>query len=490
MKNNVGYLEDVKKQRALLAAVMVAGITTMLNNTTVTIALPSFIEIFHTNIRMVQWVVVGYMLALGMVMPLASYFGERYSYRKLFITGLGAMGLCSLACAGAQGLYSLIVFRMLQGAAAGVIVPCTMSLLYRHIPKEKQAHYLGITVMTHSLGIAVGPSIAGMLLQFLSWHFLFLVNVPLIILAVYLSWHSLPVEPGRKTKSLDFIGILMVTVGTGLVLIGFTNVEVWGATNIKFISCCVTGFLLILLFIIRETKSEEPLLNFTVLKYRPFVIALLINCTMSMTISITGILVAVYIQTIRGYSPMEAGLILLLPSVVLVIGNMVSDRLFGKISSRMLVFVGLLIATLGNYSMSLAGLNTGVVAIVFFMCLRYFGMGMVKMPLTDYGLGNVPSYLSGHASSMFNWGRQIVTVMATNILTVILSIDISRYYARAGFRGEIVEGTESYAIAAIQAVQDNFFYLAVIIFGSALLALLMDKNPSMIQKLKPKAVEN
>lgn len=477
---NASYLHDIKKQQALLAALVMAGITTMLNSTTVSIALPSFMTIFNTNIRMVQWIMLGYMLPLGMAMPLASYFGERYSYRKLFLMALATMGICSLACASAQGLYTLVFFRILKGAVAGVIIPSTMTLLYQHIPKEKQAHYLGIIVMTHSLGIAIGPSLAGILLEFASWQILFLFNIPLIALSFYLSWHCLPAGVGHKREPFDFSGILMVSVGTGLTLIGFTNVEIWGAISVKFISCIIIGITLIVLFIIRESQSKLPILNFAVLKYRPFTIALLINCSMAMTISITGILVAVYVQTILGYSPMQAGLMLVLPSILMIFGNMISDHLFGRISSRFLVFTGLIIATIGNYAMSQAGLSTGLITIIIFMSLRYLGMGMVKMPLTDYGLGSVPSYLSGHASSMFNWGKQMASVISTNILTVILSINIARYYAEAGFKGEIIEGTNSYSIAAIQAVSDDFLYLAVFMLFSALLSLLMSKKDQTI----------
>jgi len=469
---NTGYLQDLKKQQALLAAVVVSGITTMLNNTTVSVALPSFMKIFDTDIRIVQWIVVGYMLSLGMAMPLAGYFGDRYSYRKLFITALAAMGTCSLACAFAWDLYSLIFFRIIKGAVSGMIIPCTLTLLYKHIPKEKQPHYLGISVMCHSFGLAIGPSIAGLLLEFVSWHFLFLVNVPLVTLALYLGWLSLPAGDEHNREPVDFTGIFLVSAGTGLVLIGFTNLEVWSAASPKFISCLASGIFLILLFIIRETRSNQPLLNFEVLKYRPFAIALLINCVIAMTLGINGILVAVLVQNILGYSPMVSGLILILPSFAMVVGNMVSDNLFSKVSSRSLVLSGLIIAASGNYAMSRTGLSTGLVAITIFMCIRLLGMGMVKMPLANYGLGSVPGSLSGHASSMFNWGQQIVTVISINILTVILSINTARYYTEAGFSGEIVEGTASYAVAAIQAVNDDFLYLTVFLVCSALLSFL------------------
>ena len=102
-----------------------------------------------------------------------------------------------------------------------------------------------------------------------------------------------------------------MAVGTGLVLIGFTNMEIWGVESAKFLTCIAIGFILILFFIFRESRSTNPLLNFTVLRYQPFAIAFLINCVIAMSLGITGILVAVYVQTILGYSPMEAGLILL-----------------------------------------------------------------------------------------------------------------------------------------------------------------------------------
>jgi hypothetical protein len=141
-----------------------------------------------------------------------------------------------------------------------------------------------------------------------------------------------------------------------------------------------------------------------------------------------------------------------------------------------MVFGGLVIASLGNFGMSKVGLSTSVLTIIIFMSIRYLGLGMVKMPLTDYGLGSVPNYLSGHASSLFNWGKQIASVITTNVLTVLLSINTSRYFTEAGFTGKIEEGTTAYAISAVQAVNDDFLYLAIFLAGSALLSLLMENT--------------
>ena len=161
---------DEKRRKMFLLAVLLTNITAMLNTTTVTISLPSYMRIFQVDINTVQWVSVGYLLPLGMAMPLSEYLCERYSYRKVFLSGVAAIGLCSMGCACAFDFSMLVFFRFLKGIAAGLVIPCTMAMIYRYIPKEMQASYLGTAVLYQSVGVAIGPSLAGLLLQVSSWH--------------------------------------------------------------------------------------------------------------------------------------------------------------------------------------------------------------------------------------------------------------------------------------------------------------------------------
>lgn len=133
--------------------------------------------IFGVDINAVQWVSVGYLLPLGMVMPLSEYLCERYSYRRVFLLSVAAMGICSLCCACSVTFFMLVFFRFLKGIAGGLVIPCTMAMLYRYIPKQLQANYLGNAVLFQSIGVAIGPTLAGILLQISSWHMLFLVNL-------------------------------------------------------------------------------------------------------------------------------------------------------------------------------------------------------------------------------------------------------------------------------------------------------------------------
>lgn len=468
MENHI--ITDARQQRLLVTAILLAGITTMLNSTTVTIALPSYMTIFQVDIRTVQWVVVGYMLPLGMMMPLSGYLGGRYSYRKLFLVASAAMGLCSIGCAMASSFYLLVAFRFFKGMFAGLMVPCTMTLLYQYIPKDLQPRYLGLSVLFQSVGVAIGPTLAGFLLAVSTWHILFLLNVPLIMLVVYLAAKSIPDVHQEHHEKVDIFGIAQVSLGTGIIMIGFTNVEIWGWLSVSFLGCLVGGLILVSWFIIRQFHTRHPLLNFSVLKYPAFTIAVMIQCTLAMTLGITAILAQTYFQTLRGFSSITAGLLMLIPSLVMIFANNLANHLYGKIPTKSLVLGGLFLATVGNLGMSLVNLSTSVILLQLFFSLRYLGLGVLQMPLTNYGFGAVPTYLTGHASSMYNWTKQVAQVISTNILTVVLSFNISRYYTMAGNTGIPIEGSTGYIDAAMKAINMDYAIMTIFMVLSMLCA--------------------
>ena len=147
METTKRVLVDEAHSRLFLLAILLSGVVTMLNTSTVTISLPTYMNVFHVDINTVQWVVIGYMLPLGMVMPLSEYLCERFSYRKVFLTAMGALGICSLGCALSFNFLMLVIFRFLKGICGGIIIPCTMAMIYRYAPRGKQAEFLGTSML-------------------------------------------------------------------------------------------------------------------------------------------------------------------------------------------------------------------------------------------------------------------------------------------------------------------------------------------------------
>jgi len=454
-------IQSGPKRKQLLIAIVLANIMINMNNNSVSLALPTYMEMFSVDVNLVQWVVVGYMLPLCMMMPVAGYLCERYSYRTVFLIGMAGLILCSIGCAFSVTFMMLVTFRFLKGVSAGIVVPSTMALLYRYLPRHAQAASLGTVALAQSIGGAIGPTLAGFVLQISTWRILFLINVPLAIISLFLFHKNIPTEIGQKEEKFDFLGIVQIAAGTGMILIAFTNGASWGWNSLLFTGLIVTGLLLVILFIIRQFRAPKPLLNFAVLQYREFTLTLLIQCALAMTLGITALLAQLYLQTVRQWTPAETGLFLLLPSIAMILGNSVTVKLHQYGLAKWLICGGILAALLGNLGLSTLTLETGVVLLLVSFCLRYFGLGMVSMPLTNYGLGSVPQHMSGHASSMYNWAKQLIQVVSTNILTVLLSVNLTRYYLAAGNTGIPQEGTPAYNLAATEAVNTDFFYMVI-----------------------------
>lgn len=470
-------IEEEKKQQRFIMALAVTSIVTMMNNTTVSVSLPSFMEIFAIDVRAAQWVIVGYMLPLGMCMPLSGYLGARYGYRKVYLLMLIFMGIASLGCAVAQSFYILVAFRFLKGVFAGIIIPFTISMIYYYIPKYKQVKYLGISNMTNAFGVTIGPSMAGFILQYGSWHALFLFNIPLIVLAFWLSYRALPKSAGNKaTKRTDILGIGQICFGTGLVLLAFTNLEIWGVNAAKFWLMIVIGLALVAVFIYRQGRIANPLLNFAVLKYRSFAVTVIVSAFMATVLGINGILNNIFMQSLLRLSPFQAGIAMLIPSIVLILGTEATEILIKRLSSKTLVVAGVVLVSMGNLLMSNCKMETSIVTVVIFLSVRYFGLGLEQTPLSDYGMKMIPQEMAGHASSMLSWCKQIATIVSTDVLTIAMSINTTRYYKTLGGGAMIDKNTTVYQEALLKAVNMDYFYLACMAMAAMIAAVIMMKS--------------
>lgn len=453
---------DSTHSRVFLLAILLSGVITMLNTSTVTISLPTYMSVFQVDINTVQWVVIGYMLPLGMVMPVSEYLCERFSYRKVFLTAMAGLGLCSLGCALSMNFFMLVAFRFLKGICGGIIIPSSMAMIYRYVPRNKQAEYLGTSMLFQSFGTALGPTIAGLLLQVSSWHVLFLINVPFVLIVLWAARKSVPAEAvNEEVDRIDFLGCGQVSLGSGLVMLAFSMGDTWGWTSLTFWGCVIVGIVLVILFIVRQFHTRHPLLNFAVLKYRAFSFAMLLQCVIALTLGINAILSQFYFQTGLGLSPATTGLLLLLPSMMMLVGNATTNFLHRKGFMRSLITAGIIFALVGNLGLCNLSLESNLAFVMCCFGMRFFGISLAQMPLTNYGLSAVPRELSGHASSMFNWGRQLVQTVSTNILTVLLSMNLTRHYLEAGHTGVPVEGTMDYRVAAVEAVNTDYVYIAV-----------------------------
>lgn len=244
-----------------------------------------------------------------------------------------------------------------------------------------------------------------------------------------------------------------MAVGTILVLIGFSCVTDWGWVSTEFLICLAAGISFIVVFIWMEQKSRDPVLNFMVLTYQPFAVAVMITLAVNITFTITPLLMAIYLQTLQGYSAFEAGIIMIIPAFTMLVATGFARKLIKFLSNRYLILLGLALAVLGNYAMHNTEIDSPLYLIIPMLSLRYFGLGMLNMPLSDYGMKVLPAELSGHGSSMLGWCKQIAMVVWLNIMTAVLTISTNFYLGR---------GMQE-AQASMCGVNTVFFVLACVL---------------------------
>ena len=269
-------------QQLLIAAIVLGGFLSLYNSVAMNVAIPTFVKVFDTDLGMVQWIMISYTLMMGVLSPTAGYFADKFSCRNLFafsMLGFAAVALLSGFC---TGIYQMIIIRLIQGALAAFIVPCSMMIIYQFIPYKQRSVFLTLQSVAMSTGPAVGPVISGVLLTYISWHWVFWINVPIALFTAYAVYKAVPYELTASEETLDYLGFAYVIVGTVLFLLSFNQISSWGLTSPAVWAMMLGGLILIGLFVRRCLASSHPVLNFQVLKEKSFSIALLINSGLSM----------------------------------------------------------------------------------------------------------------------------------------------------------------------------------------------------------------
>lgn len=407
--------------------IMISAFLALYNMAAINVAIPTFLRVFHASVSAVQWIGIGYLLVMGVVSPLAAYFTRLFTLRRYFMVSMMVFVLFAFASGFAPTVYVLIVVRATQGFAGVALIPSTMIAIYKYIPRHRQAFYLTIQNMCLSLGPAIGPVIAGVILTVSSWHFIFWLNVPLGLLAVYFAAIGFPKEEPQSDIKVDAPSFLFVALGCFPILLSFTMAVNWGFLSLRIMAMLVVGTIFVVAFVRRQLKLETPVLDFRVLRYRDYTIALIGNALCSMGLAIGPFILTVYYQMVKGYSPLAYGFILLVPAIFSIGGAPVAQVLYQRWPSRHIITIGWVSMVVGSIVLGFIDETTGLVWSVAFMSLRFLGIGMLGMPLTDHGMRELPREESDYGSALLNWSKLMSTAFTLSFFTLIYE-SIYNYY--------------------------------------------------------------
>ena len=462
------------QERMLVFAAIVAIFLSVLNSTNINIALPSLIEYYHTDMATVQWIVVGYMMATGLILPTIGYFMDKYSGRRLMLFGLILLAVASILCAVTPTIELMIGCRILQGIAGGIIMPVPSALVYQFVPRERQLMTISVVSMVTSVGVALGPSVSGVLIHYWGWRAIFLINLPLIFLDILLVLKFVPHYTIPSDSKLDILGLCCVSVGTVGLLLGFSRGNGAGWTSPVTIGMLVGSVALLVFFVWHELHIHIPLLNFTVFRHLGFTFGFMQNSVAAIATCLAPIYMSLFLQDVLGMDSMQAGLSMFLPSILMAVMAPIAAKGAEKFSSRIVIFCGMILLLYATWEISHFALSTTILMFTVWLSLRYIGLGMITPMVNNFAMSSVPVQLVSHASAMIAWTRQMISTISVNLFSLLYSNHILLYTAQ-GLASQM-DAAEQARFIECTAINDvNFYSLLILLVSAPMIYFMRDR---------------
>lgn len=462
------------RELLLIISLLIGSFLSTLNLTNINIALPTLMSHFNTDMATVQWVVVGFMLTNGLIMPAIGYFTDRFGGRNLFACGLLTLAVSSVLCAIAPTIEVLIAARLLQGISGGIIMPVPFTLVYQFVSRERQLMTTSIVSVAIALGTALGPTVAGLFIDKFGWPSLFLFNIPFALLDFLLVLKFVPNHAFNTNKKLDIVSLIAAAIATIAILFGFNQGSKLGWTSLTTILLLVFGAIFLGYFIVRQLKVQDPMLNFNVFRYKGFRYTFLFNAVANIALCLTPMFMAIFLQSVTGLNALEAGLAMLIPALFMGIMSPISAKCTKLLSKQLLILLGMLIFLLATWQLSLFTVTTTVLTFNIWLSVRYIGIGLMNPLLTDFSMASVPPALSGHASAMMNWTRQLLTTITVSMFSLLYNSRLLQY-AKEGI-GTGLDSVAQQQLIQANAISDiNFYTMIIILISLPMVYLLKDK---------------
>ncbi len=416
----------------ILAAMLFGMFIAILNQTLLNVALPKINTEFNISASTGQWLMTGFMLVNGILIPISAFLFNKYSYRKLFIIGLALFTLGSLVCAISFNFPIMMSGRVLQAIGAGILMPLGSNVIVTIFPPEKRGVAMGTMGIAMILAPAIGPTLSGYIVQNYDWNVMFygMFFIGIIAIVIGLFWFKL--YQSTTNPKADIPGIIYSTIGFGSLLYGFSEAgnKGWGSTEI--VTMFIVGTVFIIFFILRELRMKAPMLSLEVLKYPTYTLTTIINMIVMMSLYGGMILLPLYLQNLRGFSALDSGLLLLPGALVMGALGPVAGKLLDTIGIKPLAIFGIGIMTYATWELSKLNMDTTYLHIMWIYIVRSFGMAFVMMPIITAGMNALPPRLISHGNAFVNTMRQLAGSIGTAILVTVMTTQQTNHLSAFG----------------------------------------------------------
>jgi EmrB/QacA subfamily drug resistance transporter len=405
-----------------IAGVVILGmVMSILDTTIVNVALHTLGQELHSTISEIQWVITGYLLALAAVIPVTGWAARRFGAKRVYLTSLVLFTAGSALCATATTTTALVLFRILQGAGGGMIMPLAMLIMAQVAGPQRVGRVMPIVSMPAMLAPILGPVVGGLILQNLHWSWIFLVNVPIGVIAFIAGWRIIPHTESGPAGKLDVLGLILLPAGSAATVYGLSELgSNAGLTSKEVLVPILLGVALSVTFCLHALRVERPLLDVRLYANRIFAAASSTTFWLGAALFGAMILVPLYYQQVRGESVLVTGLLVGPQGLGMLMVMPVTGRLTERLGGGRLALVGVSVLCISTIPLCFIGTNTSILAISIVLLLRGIGIGLAFVPAMSVAFAAMrPDQLSD-ATPQLNVVQRLGGAIGTAVLAVVL----------------------------------------------------------------------
>ncbi len=410
-----------RKEMVMVGVLLVGVLLAVLNQTLLSPALPAIMADLQVDATTVQWLTSGYSLVEAVVIPLSAYLIGRFSTRQLFISAFALFTAGSLAAAIAPNFWVLLLGRVLQAACTGMSMPMVFTVILLVFPREKRGTAMGVIGLIIGFAPAVGPSVAGLLVDSVGWRALFAIVTALSVVVIVLAVAVLKNYGDFARAPFDRLSVVLSTAGLVCLLYGLSTFA--SSDNmIVTVALMVAGLALCLLYVRRQLRLPEPMLQVGILRTRKYATSVIIIVIVQAALMGTGVITPLYIQGVLGFSATMSGVAMLPGALIGAFMGLVSGRLFDRFGVRRVVIPGVIVAVLGASGLVRLGIDSGFITLTLTYTVLVVGLQFTMTPLNTWGVNSLPNSVIQHAQGVSNTLNQVAASMGTAALVSISAL--------------------------------------------------------------------
>lgn len=451
--NKTGGKGNLNGRNLVIAILIIGAFISILNQTLLVTAVPVIMKDLDIPFSTAQWLTTGFFLVNGIMIPISAFLINKFTTRKLYMTAMILFTLGTIVAAVSTVFPMLLAGRILQASGAGIMMPLSQVILLQMFTVENRGKAMGLFGLIIGFAPAIGPTLSGYIVEFWPWRTLFIIIAPLAALNIVFAFFYMRNVTEQTNPKVDILSIVMSTLGFGGLLYGFSVAGVSGWWSVEVLLPIAAGIFIVGLFVRRQFKLVQPILEIRVLKNPYFLMASLIGIIVFVSMVSANNIVPVLMQDMLGFTAFQSGLSLLPGALVMGVISLIAGWLFDRYGIRLLTFTSLILILVTSVMMSFLSTETTFTYITIVYTVRLAGVGLSMMALTTYAMNALDNHMISHGTSLNNTMRQIGGSLFTALfITIMTGVAFNMSGGDPTTADEIVGVNATFITSAVLAV--------------------------------------